>query len=58
LKTGGQGRTHHEGRHDWRIEGKLGVLINAGGFAHNQEMRDKYIPGTSTKWTASIREIP
>jgi 3-oxosteroid 1-dehydrogenase len=34
-----------------RVGAKLGVLVNAGGFAHNQEMRDKYIPGTSVKWT-------
>ncbi len=26
---------------------RLGVLVNAGGFAHNQEMRDQYQPGTS-----------
>src|SRR5208283_5159900 len=30
-----------------------GVLINAGGFAHNQAMRDKYQPGTSAEWTAT-----
>jgi 3-oxosteroid 1-dehydrogenase len=43
-----------------RIEGKertiaarRGVLINAGGFAHNQTMRDKYQPGTSAEWTAT-----
>jgi len=35
----------------WRIGARLGVLINAGGFAHNQRMRDQYIPGTSVKWT-------
>ena len=35
----------------YRVAAKLGVLVNAGGFAHNQEMRDKYIPGTSVKWT-------
>lgn len=34
-----------------RIGARLGVLVNAGGFSHNQEMRDKYQPGTSTKWT-------
>ena len=34
-----------------RIGAKLGVLVNAGGFAHNQKMRDQYIPHTSTKWT-------
>ncbi len=34
-----------------RIGSRLGVLVNAGGFAHNQAMRDKYQPGTSAKWT-------
>jgi 3-oxosteroid 1-dehydrogenase len=37
---------------DWRIGSRSGVLVNAGGFAQNQRMRDKYIPGTSVKWTA------
>jgi 3-oxosteroid 1-dehydrogenase len=41
-----------EGR-EWRIGAKLGVLVNAGGFSQNQAMRDKYIPGTSTEWTAA-----
>jgi 3-oxosteroid 1-dehydrogenase len=31
----------------WRIGAKLGVLVNAGGFARNQAMRDRYMPGTS-----------
>ena len=35
----------------WRIGTRLGVLVNAGGFAKNQAMRDKYIPGTSTQWS-------
>lgn len=34
-----------------RFGTRLGVLVNAGGFAHNQEMRDRYQPGTSAKWT-------
>ncbi|RYD64362.1 MAG: FAD-dependent oxidoreductase, partial [Sphingomonadales bacterium] len=34
-----------------RIGARLGVLLNAGGFAHNQAMRDQYIPDTSTEWT-------
>lgn len=37
----------------WRIGANLGVLVNAGGFSHNQAMRDKYQPGTSAKWTAA-----
>jgi 3-oxosteroid 1-dehydrogenase len=44
--------TLKDGR-EWRIGGKLGVLVNAGGFSHNQKMRDTYIPGTSAEWTAS-----
>ncbi len=35
----------------WRIAASLGVLVNAGGFAHNQAMRDKYMPGTRAEWT-------
>lgn len=35
----------------WRIGAKLGVLINAGGFAKNQDMRDKYMPGTRAEWS-------
>ena len=34
-----------------RIGAKLGVLINAGGFAQNQEMRDRYMPGTRAEWS-------
>jgi len=35
----------------WRVGARLGVLVNAGGFAQNQSMRDRYAPGTSVKWT-------
>ena len=35
----------------WRIGARLGVLVNAGGFAHNQAMRDRWQPGTSVKWS-------
>jgi 3-oxosteroid 1-dehydrogenase len=35
----------------WRVGSRLGVLVNAGGFAKNQAMRDQYIPGTSTNWS-------
>lgn len=34
-----------------RIGARLGVLVNAGGFAHNQAMRDQYQPGTQARWT-------
>jgi 3-oxosteroid 1-dehydrogenase len=39
-----------------RIEARLGVLINAGGFARNQRMLDQYLPGTSTEWSNVIAE--
>ena len=42
--------TRKDGR-PWRVGARLGVLVNAGGFAHNQRMRDLYAPGTSVKWT-------
>ncbi len=38
---------------DLRIGARLGVLVNAGGFAQNQAMRDQYMPGTSVEWTAA-----
>jgi len=34
-----------------RIGARAGVLINAGGFARNQRMLDRYIPGVSRDWT-------
>jgi 3-oxosteroid 1-dehydrogenase len=36
-----------------RIGARKGVLLNAGGFAHNQEMRDRYTPGTRSEWSNS-----
>ncbi|HYP64003.1 MAG TPA: FAD-binding protein, partial [Acidocella sp.] len=35
----------------WRVGARLGVLVNAGGFAQNQAMRDQYQPGTNTAWS-------
>ena len=37
--------------HPRRIGAKLGVLVNAGGFSHNQAMRDQYQPGTKSDWS-------
>jgi 3-oxosteroid 1-dehydrogenase len=34
-----------------RVGARLGVLVNAGGFARNQAMRDRYVPGTSVQWS-------
>lgn len=39
--------------HRKTLTARFGVLINAGGFAHNQAMRDQYLPGTSSQWTAT-----
>lgn len=39
----------------WRVGARLGVLVNAGGFSHNQTMRDQYQPGTQTKWSMAMR---
>jgi 3-oxosteroid 1-dehydrogenase len=36
---------------EWRVGATAGVLLNAGGFSRNQQMRDRYIPGTSAEWT-------
>lgn len=38
----------------WRVGANLGVLVNAGGFARNQAMRDTYQPGTRAEWTSVI----
>jgi len=35
----------------WRVGARLGVLVNAGGFARNQAMRDRYQPGTRVEWS-------
>ncbi len=39
-----------------RIDARLGVLINAGGFSRNQRMLDQYIPGIKTEWSSVIPE--
>lgn len=44
-------RTVKDGK-PWRIGARLGVLVNAGGFARNQRMRDLYQPGTRAEWSS------
>ena len=47
------GVTVRTGDRSTRIEAKRGVLLAAGGFERNQEMRDEWGPKpTSTEWTA------
>ena len=36
----------------YRVGARLGVLVNAGGFALNQAMRDQYMPGSSISHTS------
>lgn len=39
-----------------RIEARKGVILAAGGFEHNQAMREQYLPKpTSTDWSAGIK---
>ncbi|WP_297493997.1 FAD-dependent oxidoreductase [Acidocella sp.] len=40
-----------KGGKPWRAGARLGVLVNAGGFARNQAMRDQYQPGTRVEWS-------
>jgi 3-oxosteroid 1-dehydrogenase len=42
--------TQKDGR-EWRVGARLGVLVNAGGFAHNQDMLDRYIPDVRAEWS-------
>ncbi|MBB5918646.1 3-oxosteroid 1-dehydrogenase [Nocardia transvalensis] len=49
-------RVEHEGR-PVRITARLGVVLAAGGFEHNLEMREQYLSGPqSTDWTVGATE--
>ena len=38
-----------------RIQARKGLVLASGGFEHNQEMRDQYLPKpTSTEWSAGV----
>lgn len=41
------------GGEEQRILGRLGVLINAGGFSHNAEMRARYQPNIKAGWSSA-----
>ena len=39
-----------------RVRARKGVVLAAGGFEHNQQMRDAYLPKpTNTEWSAGVR---
>lgn len=45
----------HEGR-DLRIRIRQGVVLAAGGFEHNQKLREQYLPApTNTEWSAGAK---
>ena len=40
-----------------RIQARKAVILAAGGFEHNQEMREQYLPKpTDHRWSAGVRE--
>ena len=51
VDDGAAARRHRQGRQAAASGARLGVLVNAGGFAQNQRMRDRYQPGTSAEWS-------
>ena len=42
--------TEKDGK-EWHVGARLGILINAGGFAHNQQMLDTFTPGMKSEWS-------
>jgi len=45
----------HNGE-DVRVQARAGVVLAAGGFEHNQQMREQYLPRpTNTEWSAGVR---
>lgn len=42
-----------DGKH-LRVQARRGVILAAGGFEHNQQLREQYLPGpTRTQWSAA-----
>ena len=45
----------HEGKAK-RIQARKGLILAAGGFEHNQQMREQYLPKpTNAEWSAGVR---
>lgn len=39
-----------------RVQARKGVVLGSGGFEHNQELREKYLPKpTNKEWSAGVR---
>lgn len=38
------------------LTASLGVIVGAGGFAHNAALREQYQPGTNTRWSSAPEE--
>jgi 3-oxosteroid 1-dehydrogenase len=61
LVTDEQGRVvgaivEREGK-SMRIQARKGVVLAAGGFEHNQEMREQYLPKPTNRfWSAGVEE--
>ena len=58
LSDGGRvvGALVRRGEETLRIEARRGVVLAAGGFEHNQQMREQYLPKpTNTAWSAGAK---
>lgn len=42
----------HNGKRE-QLGASLGVIVGAGGFAHNQALRNQYQPGTNVQWSSA-----
>ncbi len=52
-----KGVVTESGGKEKRLNATLGVLVGAGGFAHNKQMREQYHAGTSPRWSNALPKI-